>query len=121
MTDSHEKLDPKSQELACQIAMETAAEIVNEVCGSEGSRVVAVKEGGAKLSFAVPPETVDIAEENPELTREERISAIAESGWALGWAEGMTNLVAPELTGAEREKTVKRLAERVAAEIVSPD
>ena len=117
MANPHEKLDPKSRGLACQTAMDVAAEIVNRICGSEGSRVVKITKDRASVSFAVPPEVVEKAEK-PGLTREERITAIAESEWARGWAEGMMDLVAPELKGAERERAIRRLARRVAEEVV---
>ncbi|GAI17452.1 unnamed protein product, partial [marine sediment metagenome] len=38
MAKPYEKLDSKSRELACEAAMTAAAEIINEVCGTEGSK-----------------------------------------------------------------------------------
>ncbi|GAI82703.1 unnamed protein product, partial [marine sediment metagenome] len=49
MATPYKKLDPKSRELACEAAMRAAAEIINEVCGAEGSKIVAITEEGAKL------------------------------------------------------------------------
>jgi len=100
----------------CQAAFEAALELIQEKCGIPRTRRVRIRELSAEVT--VPPEIDKIAKSNPELTYEQRIKAIAESEWAKGWAEGMCNLVAPELTGEEKEKCVERMARILATRVV---
>jgi len=101
----------------CRVAFKASLELLEEKCGLKiGGKVARFEE--LKMSVRAPPEVVEIASSNPELTREERIKAIAESEWGRGWAEGMVGLVSPELAGAEREETVKRLSRTLAERVV---
>ena len=56
----------------------------------------------ASATVKIPEEIEKMASENPELAGEQRISAIAGSEWARGWARGMCKLVSPDLVGRER-------------------
>lgn len=98
----------------CRLALKAAMDLIGEKC--EVSFPKTVELYGTKVT--VPPEVVKIASENPELTREERISAISRSSWARGWGEGMVSLVSPELTGIEREEAVTRLSRKLAERVV---
>jgi len=105
------KLTPKERELACEAAMEAAAHIINEVCGAEGSKVVAVREGGTKLSFAVPPEVVEKLKGNPGITVED-LMAIP---WSREWAEGVLTMTHPEwpaYPATKKEELMRSLIER---------
>lgn len=92
MATPYEKLDPKSRELACEAAMRAAAEIINEVCGAEGARVVAITDKGAKLSFAVPAGVMDKVRGNPSITVED-LMAIP---WSRSWSQAVLRMTHPE-------------------------
>ena len=113
MANPYGKLGPKSRELACQAAMEAAAEIINEVCGTEGSKVVAITDKGVKLSFAVPPDVMDKVG-NPGMTLEEATETLFRLPWSREWSAGISRMVySPErweaLSPKEREDIQKRL------------
>lgn len=99
----------------CRNAFLASLELIKERCGVCG-RAVMLEEVSAVVG--VPLKVEKIASENPGLTREERIKAIAESGWARGWGTGMCSLVAPELMGKEREECIGRLARKLAERVV---
>ncbi|GAI24404.1 unnamed protein product [marine sediment metagenome] len=114
MAKHYEKLDSKSRELACEAAMTAAAEIINEVCGTEGSKVVAITDKGAKLSFAVPPDVMDKINRNPKITLEEATETLYRLPWSREWSAGISRMVySPErweaMPAKEREEIQKRL------------
>lgn len=103
----------------CRRAFQASLELIKEKCGVSfdvGGKTVTLKEVSATVK--VPPEVEKLASENPQLTREERIRAIAETAWAKGWGRGMCNLVAPELVGKEREECIDRMARKLAERVV---
>ena len=99
----------------CRNAFLASLELIREKCGVCG-RAVMLEEVSAAVG--VPQEVEKIASENPKLTREQRISAVAETDWARGWGRGMCSLVAPDLMGKEREECVDRLARKLAERVV---
>ena len=102
----------------CRTAFKAAIDLLSEKCGISfevGGKAVKL---GAVATVKVPPEVEEIASSNPELTREERIKAVAETDWARGWGRGMCSLVAPELTGKEREECMSRMARKIAEKVV---
>jgi len=97
----------------CRIAFKASLELLEQKCGLKvGGKVARFEE--LKMAVRAPPEVVDIASSNPELTREERITAVAESGWSQSWARGMARLV----TGEEDPDVVKRLSRDLAERVV---
>ena len=113
MANPYGKLGPKSRELACQAAMEAAAEIINEVCGTEGSKVAAITDKGVKLSFAVPPDVMDKVG-NPGMTLEEATETLFRLPWSREWSAGIAAMVhgRPEwdaMPAGKREEIQKRL------------
>lgn len=103
----------------CSLALKAAVELLQEKCGlklEEAPKVKTIELFG--LRATVPVEVETVASSNSELTSAERIKAVSESDWARGWAEGMLNLVNPQLAGAAREEALKNLAERLAREVV---
>lgn len=86
------KLTPKERELACSVAMDTAAELINAVCGSEGSRIVKINSDAASISFAVPPDVIDQVDGNPGLTVENLLAI----PWSREWSLGILRLTHPE-------------------------
>lgn len=98
----------------CKLALKAAMDLIGEKCAVTFPKTVELY--GSKLT--PPEEIMKIATENPGITREERIKAIAGSTWARGWAEGMVGLVSPELTGAEREARIERLSTTLAERVV---
>ena len=103
----------------CRAAFQASLELIKEKCGislDAGGRAVKLSEVSATVK--VPEEVEKVASSNPELTRAERIKAVAETDWARGWAGGMCRLVSPELTGKEREECTERLARKLAERVV---
>ena len=103
----------------CRRAFAASLELIEEKCGLSfdvGGKAVKLEEVSATVK--VPEEVEKIASENPELTREERVKAVAETAWAEGWGRGMCSLVAPELTGEEREECVGRMARKLAEKVM---
>ena len=100
----------------CRLAFEAALDLIKEKCGVGSSGKIRLEE--IKATLEVPAEVREIAEKNPELTREQRVAAIAESAWARGWGRGMCELVSPGLTGATKEECEKRMATLLAERVV---
>ena len=103
----------------CRRAFQASLELIEEKCGISfegGGKAVTLKEVAATVK--VPPEVEKAASSNPELTREERVKAVAETDWARGWGRGMCSLVAPELVGEEREECIDRMARKLAERVV---
>ena len=101
----------------CRLAFQAACDLIEEKCGmSFDVGGVTLKEVGAIVK--VPAEVKKAASSNPELTREERLTAVEEMTWTRGWAGGMCKLVSPELTGAAREECITRLARKLAEKVV---
>ena len=97
----------------CRVAFKASLELLEEKCGLKiGGKVARFED--LKMSVRAPPEVVEIASSNPELTREERVKAISESEWATGWAKGMARLV----TGEEKPEVVERLSRTLAERVV---
>lgn len=97
----------------CRIAFKASLELLEEKCGLKvGGKVARFEE--LKMAVRAPPEVVELASSNPELTREERIKAVAESEWGQGWARGMARLV----TGEEAPEVVERLSRTLAERVV---
>ncbi|GAI25871.1 unnamed protein product, partial [marine sediment metagenome] len=87
-----QKLTPREKQIACETAMNVAAELINEVCGSEGSRIVKINSDAASISFAVPPEVMDKINGNPGITVDDLMAL----PWSRGWSEGMLKMVYPD-------------------------
>lgn len=102
----------------CRLAFMAAMDLIEEKCGISFGEGRMVRLPELETTVRVPEEVLEIASENPELTREERVKAISESEWARGWGEGMCRLVAPELVGEEREKCVSRMSRILAERVV---
>jgi len=100
----------------CRLAFQAAMDLIEEKCGITFPKARKVEISGTTV--IVPKEVAEISEKNPEVTREQRISAVAESDWARGWAKGMVNLVSPALVGTEREEAIKRLSRTLAERVV---
>lgn len=97
----------------CRIAFKASLELLEEKCGLKvGGKVARFEE--LKMAVRAPPEVVEFASSNPDLTREERIKAVAESEWGQGWARGMSRLV----TGEEAPEVVERLSITLAEKVV---
>lgn len=96
----------------CRVAFKASLELLEEKCGLKvGGKVARFEE--LKMAVRTPPEIVEMASSNPELTREERIKVIAESAWGRGWAEGMCRMVTGEASPECVERMSRLLAERV--------
>ena len=108
--------NPNEEE--CRRAFQASLELIEEKCGVsfEGGKAITLREVG--LTVRVPEKVEKVASSNPELTREERIEAVSETDWAHGWGKGMCSLVAPELTGREREECIGRMARTLAERVV---
>ena len=102
----------------CRTAFQAALELIREQCGVSFAGGAARRVEVSGTSVLVPKEVSELAEKNPELTREQRISAIAGSEWCLGWGKGMCDLVSPGLTGAAREECISRMARKLAERVV---
>ena len=104
----------------CRAAFQASLELIKEKCGIsfEGAGGRAVKLSEVSATVKVPEEVEKVATSNPELTREDRVKAVAETEWARGWAKGMVGLVAPGLTGREREEAISRLSRKLAERVV---
>ena len=103
----------------CRAAFQASLELIEEKCGlclETGGRAVKLRELSATVK--VPEEVEKIATSNPELTRAQRIEAVAATDWARGWARGMCSLVSPDLMGKEREECIDRLARKLAERVV---
>jgi len=87
-----QKLSRDQRELACQVAMDTAAELINSVCMNEGSRVVRINSDAASISFAVPPDVMDKVNGNPGITVED-LMAIP---WSREWSAGILKMAHPD-------------------------
>ncbi|GAI85112.1 unnamed protein product [marine sediment metagenome] len=97
----------------CRLAFKATLELLEEKCGLKvGGKVARFEE--LKMAVRAPPEVVELASSNPELTREQRIKAISESQWAMGWSRGMAKLV----TGEEAPEVVERLSKTLAERVV---
>ncbi|MBA7623307.1 hypothetical protein ES703_30701 [subsurface metagenome] len=109
--DSYRKLSSKERELACSIAMDTAAELINAVCMNEGSRVVRINSDAASVSFAVPPEVMDKINGNPGVSVDEMLTI----PWVKGWTEGILKMTHPDWEAYpehKRTELTKGLVER---------
>jgi len=97
----------------CWSAIEAAAEAIRDYCGT--SRIkIPIKTAG--VSVSAPQEVVDIAK--LELTREERIEAIAESDWGRATSAGMCEkLFGAEPGTPEYDRCVETTARRFAEEL----
>jgi len=98
----------------CEAAIQAAMEMIKERCqvGKE------IEIEGIKIT--APAEIWKIAEENPELTWEQRVTAIAESDWAKGLAHGWaTKVLGLTPTTKEYEEMTKRIARKVAEGMVA--
>ena len=104
----------------CRAAFQASLELIKEKCGVsfEGAGGRAVKLSEVSATVKVPEEVEKVATSNPELTREGRIKAVAETEWAHGWGRGLCKLVAPELAGKEREECIDRMARKLAERVV---
>lgn len=97
----------------CWSAIKAAAEAIGDYCGGVGIRIPI---GTAGVSVSAPQEVVDIAK--LELTREERIEAIAESDWGRATAAGVCEKLLGATAGTpEYERCVKTTARRFAEEL----
>lgn len=97
----------------CRIAFKASLELLEEKCGLQiGGKVARFEE--LKMAVRAPPEIVEMAESNPNLTREERITAVAESEWGKNWARSMARFV----TGEEKPEIVERLSRTLAERVV---
>ena len=97
----------------CRVAFKASLELLEEKCGLKvGGKVARFEE--LKMAVRAPPEVVELASSNPDLTREERIKAVSESAWATGWAKGMAKMV----TGEETPEVVERLSMTLAEKVV---
>ncbi|RJS69068.1 hypothetical protein CW696_07650 [ANME-2 cluster archaeon] len=98
----------------CWLAMKAAWDTLAEYCGGPG---VPVNIEG--MTVSAPPEVIKIAHSNPELTREERIAAIAESEWGRNTAAGMCEkLFGAEPGTSEHERCVESTAKRLAKGLI---
>lgn len=102
----------------CRLAFQAAIELIEEKCGVSLKTGKMVKLEELSTTVKVPEEVEKIALSNPQLTRTERIEAVAETDWARGWGRGMCTLVAPELAGKEREECIDRMARKLAERVV---
>jgi len=103
----------------CRLAFQAAMDLIQEKCGVSFETVgKMVKLEEVSATVKVPEEVEEIVLSNPELTRAERIKAVAETDWAHGWGRGMCTLVAPELAGKEREECIDRMARKLAERVV---
>lgn len=110
-SDPYGKLSPEKRELACSIAMDTAAELINAVCGSEGSRIVKINSDQASISFAIPPDVMDKINGNPGITVDDLMAL----PWSRGWSEGMLKMAYPDwpaLPEHKRTELMRGLIER---------
>ncbi|MFQ6075616.1 MAG: hypothetical protein ACE5Z5_05725 [Candidatus Bathyarchaeia archaeon] len=102
---------------APQEALGIAYDIVNEV-GKEG-RIVKVRADEAEISFHVPKSVMEAVMHNPELTYEQRVTALKANKWARGWATGLISKMMPGtwagMTTEEREAAIDRAIEDVLA------
>ena len=97
----------------CRLAFKASLELLEERCGLKvGGKVARFEE--LKMAVRAPPEIVELASSNPDLPREERIKAVAESAWGQSWAKGMAKLV----TGEEAPDVVERLSITLAEKVV---
>lgn len=97
----------------CRVAFKASLQLLELKCGLKvGGRVARFEE--LKMAVRAPPEVVELAESNPDLSREDRIKAVAESDWGKSWARGMAKLV----TGEEDPGVVERLSLTLAEKVV---
>ena len=97
----------------CRLAFKASLELLEQKCGLKvGGPVARFKD--LKMAVRAPPEVVELASGNPDLPREERIKAVAESDWGQNWAKGMAKLV----TGEEAPEIVERLSITLAEKVV---
>lgn len=91
--------------------MEAAANIINEVCGAEGSKIVAITTEGAKLSFAVPPEVMEKINGNPGITVEDLLAI----PWSRSWSQSVLRMTHPEWEAypeSKKQELMRGLIER---------
>ncbi len=101
----------------CWSAIKAAAETLGEYCGGIGM-VAPIETGG--VSVAAPPEIMEIARSNPELNREDRITAIMESDWGRNTSAGMCEkLFGAEPGTPEYERCVETAARRLAEGMIT--
>ncbi|NIA12036.1 MAG: hypothetical protein GWP10_20520 [Nitrospiraceae bacterium] len=94
----------------CWLAMKAAWDTLAEYCGGSG---VPVDIGN--MSVSASPEVMEIVRSNPTLTREQRITAIAESDWGKSTAAGMcTKLFGAKKGSGEYDQCVSNVARRLA-------
>jgi len=91
-------------------------ELIQEKCGISFGEGKVVKLRELSAAVEIPPEVEKMAKENPELTREQRIEAIAKSDWAQGYARGVCRWV----TGEATPECVDRLSRQLAEKVVGP-
>ncbi|MEA3339199.1 MAG: hypothetical protein U9R15_04470 [Chloroflexota bacterium] len=100
----------------CWSAIKAAAEAIGDYCGGVGMGVPIETEG---VSVSAPPEIIEIARSNPELTREDRITAIIESDWGRNTSAGMCEkLFGAEPGTPEYERCVESTARRLAVGMI---
>jgi len=101
----------------CWSAIKAAAEAIGDYCGTMEIKIP-IETGG--VSVAAPPEIMEIARSNPELTREERITAIMESDWGRNTSSGMCEkLFGAEPGTSEYERCVETTARRLAVGMIT--
>jgi len=98
----------------CWSAIKAAAETLSEYCGIVGIKIPVETDG---VLVSAPREVVDIAKF--ELTREDRIEAIAESDWGRATAASTCEkLFGAEPGTPEYERCVETTARRLAEELI---
>ena len=102
----------------CRLAFQAAMDLIQEKCGVEFPQGAVRRVEISGTTVLVPKEVTEIAASNPELTRPQRVEAVAASTWAQSWAKGMVGLVSPGLTEKEREEAVGRLSRKLAERVV---
>ena len=102
----------------CRLAFQAAMDLIEDKCGISFPGVGPRRIEVSGTTVIVPKEVAEIAEKNPELTRSQRVEAVAASTWAQSWSKGMVGLVSPGLTGKEREEAISRLSRKLAERVV---
>lgn len=98
----------------CEVALRVAREILDEKCGVERGKEIEVE--GVRLR--VPSEVLSVREA-PDLTYEQRVSAIQQSRWAQREAEGLCGKLFGTVAGTEDHlKCVDRVSKKLAEGMV---
>jgi len=110
----------------CRLALKAALEAITDYCGlaPAGEMENAFGEAFAPhtieikgIVISVPEEIEEILHSNPDLTRDERITAIQESSWAQHEAEGLCEKLFGA-TGSEFDECVERVSRKLAEGMV---